>query len=367
MQNKDYTSKIISRLPFWFAMKKKSSESIGKSFLKVIGLELEELFSTLDYMYEQISINMIDTEMISGCYKAILPETISLPLSFVEGDGYTVHEIKNLRDFYNYKSNIHLYESLKDIDAYFLDAQRRILYSRKDYLILEVTDTQNKKTQISLQKHKVWNYFDEFGLLLNVPRLEDEENLPYLERLKDVFKNPSSSSEQGFLNGLARELGCRVNKIIADRAKDFVLREPFININTVRIDGELVPKERIVRNTEGEIVLLGEGSGAAEVSYVHSIATHSFTDYTESEDIKFENELFYSNGKATPLLKEYARTINEACPIMWNYARWDESYWIGDTNVFGYVPNLHDASIEGFRDKSEAIIGEFVAGKSTVV
>lgn len=368
MQSRDYTSKIISRLPFWFAMKKKSKESTGRSFLKAIGLEMEELFATLDYMYEQISIETIDPEMISGCYKSILPETVSLPLTLAEGDGVTVHEIKSLRDFYNYKSNIHLYEALKDIDGYYLDSERKILYSRKDYLILEVTDSEGKKLNINLREHQVWNYFDEFGLLLNTPRLKNEENLEYLERLKDVFRNPSSSTEEGLLNGLARELGCRVNKTLDDPSKDIVLEESGVNVQSISINGVPMSKDKIVMNAEENVVVLGSDiQGPVEISYIHSIEMHRFSDYTSHEDQSFENELFYTNGRATPLLKEYAKSINEKCPIMWNYARWDESYWIQNTGEFGYIPSVYDASIEGFRETAEPVVNEFVTEKSVVI
>ena len=55
--------------------------------------------------------------------------------------------------------------------------------------------------------HQVWNELDEFGLLLDLPRIEGERNPSYKQRLFDVFVNRASSSYRGLINGITRELG----------------------------------------------------------------------------------------------------------------------------------------------------------------
>jgi hypothetical protein len=55
--------------------------------------------------------------------------------------------------------------------------------------------------------HQVLNSFDEFGLLLSLPRLPGEKNLFYRNRLSDVNFRPADTTVRGFSNGVSRELG----------------------------------------------------------------------------------------------------------------------------------------------------------------
>lgn len=57
------------------------------------------------------------------------------------------------------------------------------------------------------QSQPVFNHFDRFGLLLGLPRLEDERNSDYKQRLLDVFINRSNATYRGLINGVTRELG----------------------------------------------------------------------------------------------------------------------------------------------------------------
>lgn len=58
--------------------------------------------------------------------------------------------------------------------------------------------------------HQVTNHFDRFGLLLGLPRLENERNAEYKQRLLDVFVNRSNATYRGLVNGITRELGLKL-------------------------------------------------------------------------------------------------------------------------------------------------------------
>jgi len=58
--------------------------------------------------------------------------------------------------------------------------------------------------------HHVFNEFDKQGLLLDLPRLEEEHNVEYKQRLFDVFVNRSDSTHRGLINGITRRLGLRI-------------------------------------------------------------------------------------------------------------------------------------------------------------
>ena len=55
--------------------------------------------------------------------------------------------------------------------------------------------------------HHVFNELDRHGLLLNLPRLEGEDNASYKQRLFDVMVHRADSSYLGLIYGVTRELG----------------------------------------------------------------------------------------------------------------------------------------------------------------
>jgi len=60
------------------------------------------------------------------------------------------------------------------------------------------------------EPHAVFNEFDSQGLLLGLPRLRLERNADYKWRLLDVFIHRASSTYQGLIFGITRELGLNV-------------------------------------------------------------------------------------------------------------------------------------------------------------
>jgi hypothetical protein len=62
--------------------------------------------------------------------------------------------------------------------------------------------------------HQVFNDFDNHGITLNLPRLLEEENAAYKQRLFDVMIHRSSSTYRGLINGITRELGLQIYEAI---------------------------------------------------------------------------------------------------------------------------------------------------------
>lgn len=60
------------------------------------------------------------------------------------------------------------------------------------------------------EQKRVFNVFDEFGLLLSLPRLVGEKNQFYKNRLADVNAHPSDTTLTGVTYGSSREIGLRV-------------------------------------------------------------------------------------------------------------------------------------------------------------
>ena len=63
-----------------------------------------------------------------------------------------------------------------------------------------------------IQRHSVFNELDSHGLTLNLPRLTDEKNAEYKQRLLDVFVRKANSGYLGLIQGITRELGLSIRK-----------------------------------------------------------------------------------------------------------------------------------------------------------
>jgi hypothetical protein len=61
----------------------------------------------------------------------------------------------------------------------------------------------------SLIPRALFNPFDEFGLVLGLERLPGEKNFDYRKRLLDVGQHRPSSTREGLLNSISREIGVR--------------------------------------------------------------------------------------------------------------------------------------------------------------
>lgn len=57
------------------------------------------------------------------------------------------------------------------------------------------------------ERRKVFNQLDEWGVLLDTPRLADEDNVTYKRRLLDVFAHRANATYTGLLFGLTRDFG----------------------------------------------------------------------------------------------------------------------------------------------------------------
>ena len=246
------------------------------------------------------------------------------------------------------------------MDTWFVDEKRNIVYVRRKfnvdalyangYLEFVIND---EVYQQELIPHHVWNFFDEFGLLLSCPRIPEEPNIEYKKRIEDVFKNPANASRDGLINGIARELGLRRDLMWNTPQRDLELTDAMIVLNSIKVNGEFYPLDKVFIAESGTILLKGLESyeeAVAQVSYAYGIEMHKLWN---KEDYKLQNELFTIDNKPKNELKHYIDILNAECPIFWNDFKWNEHYWDPNNyNVSGYgtVPTLLDGSIRGFKN-----------------
>lgn len=355
-----YTEAILKKLPYWFKIKKNSKDSIGAKFLNIVGLELDDVRFILDYAYAQTYIDTADINQIDILYKAEIHDSVDVSLiSGVHHSMGGLSKAETLPLFMGVNPDELRNPMIYDKPYYFIDSSRKLLYVHQPYdknmedkngrITVIIND---KHYEYKLLLHHVWNFFDEFGMLVDCKRLQGEVNYDYKNRILDVFRNVSNSSRKGLLNGIARELGMRKYIVWEDGSKDLIINDQMITLNEIYVDGTVIPLREVFLNNNNEVVLLGNNKYkdiVRKVEYVSGIEMHSLSN---KDDIPLYNELVQVDGTAKDLLKYYTERLKILAPIAWGDFVWNESYWDisdGENGGLAFIPNLYDSKIKGFK------------------
>jgi hypothetical protein len=356
----EYTKKIIKSLPYWFHIRKNSENSIGASFLNITGLQLDEIRYVIEYAYEQTKIDTVDVDFVDIVYKTVLPMSLnSKDITAVYSGSDSLVKADKLGRFFGIGLDGIKYAEMYGNNLYYTDTSRNILYVRNAYDADAINpdgkinfDINGVKYTKPLSLYHVWNFFDEFGLLLCCPRIHGERNREYKNRILDVFKNPAGAHKNGLMNGIARELDLRTTAVWEDATKDFIIEDPMVVLNSIQVDGNIIGEDSVYITDQNTVLIPGDPIAidmSKEVSYISGIEMHQLHNRS---DIKLYNELFNVDSTATDLLKYYKERIRAAAPIMWGDFKWNESYWdISDKELSGiaFLPSLHDGNINGFQ------------------
>lgn len=376
-----YTSSILDMLPHWFNERKHSKDSISARYLNIMGLELDDARYVLDYAYDQCYIDTCDMKQVDFCYKCIIPMPYTPnDIKQVKALNTVLYKAETIKDFFGIDRHGITDLNLHSFDSYFIDEVRNILYVRQRFNADAINDNgkitivfQNEEKTYRLVPHQVWNFFDELGALVSCPRIAQEPNFEYKERIKDVFKNRANASKNGLINGIARELALRTTLYWHDASKDIELLDSMIVLNSIKVNGEYYPADHIWLSDIGTVILkpIKDLQDEAEITYVHGLEMHELhaireneykfgsnkltfidTQHTVPKDVKLYNELYTVEEKPKEKLLQYIDRLESESPVFWDHFHWNEHYWdMNEAEVtgVGFIPHLYDGSIKGFK------------------
>jgi hypothetical protein len=354
------TAQLQKELPTWFEMRK-NPLSVGAQFLNVFGLQYDDIEFYLQYAFDNYFIDTLDLNAADIVYKAALPNSLTEEnrIEFY-AEGVKMNPCRSLKEFFEGFNTKHL--ERKEVfypNPYYIDWPRQLVYIKKAYDVdkeypegkieMLLRDTNGNilfRTYLPTVLHHVWNFFDEFGLLLDCQRLYGERNREYKERLLDVFRRPGNSTRKGLQNDLARELGLYHKVKWLDGGVDLLLRHSNIVLDSIRVDSELFPESETYFDRSDRLLLKGDPQYAGrmrEVEYIAGLSIHAFHD---KRDTAFQKDLYSIDRVATPMLQYYVDIITNQVPVMWDQFIWNESFWdIANQEMsgFGYIPSYFDA------------------------
>jgi hypothetical protein len=354
------TQQLMNDLPTWFKMRRDPNTK-GAQFLNIFGLQFEDIEFYLQYALDNQFIGTADIHQIDVIYKASIPGSIPTDKPFdMVGDGMRLHQMNTLKEFFEGIDTRFL--ERKEVyypNPFYIDWERRVIYFKKSY----GRDESFREGKVSMQLrsddgtllfehdlpqtiHHVWNFFDEFGLLLDTPRLYAERNREYKERLLDVFRHPANATKKGLQHLLARELRLWQEVKWYDGSLDLVIKHSNVIEDSIEVDGALWASSAMTRDHSGRVVLLGTDSLAGQPRTVRFISGLQLHTFHNKSDYAFQDELYGVDRVATPMLQYYVDIITNQVPVMWDRFVWNESFWdVANKEMSGYgvVPNFHDA------------------------
>jgi len=230
------------------------------------------------------------------------------------------------------------------------------------------------------RKHHIWNLFDEFGLMLDLPRINTtdyiERNWEYQNRLFDVMFNPPGNDSQGMINGISRELQLRTYSTLQARLFPLTQFPDPARTVTVKINSTQLTSSEFTVLYDSKAIYLVEAPSETSVVLIRYCNKHGdevvdilknrlfkkrtlrdldTPDETHIKIIPLHNEVYQeklldrtdSEGHAIDTkLEQFVDLINQKAPITWKRLIWDEaSFDVVGKDYLGYnlLPSIWDA------------------------
>lgn len=198
--------------PSWSDIRKRYDRSNGGIILSNIASEIEELNIDIE---EYIDMHFISNYkdkcdyIIDYVYRVNIGIIDIKEIEIINPDFEVIQDFKM---FLDNKDKYILYEDGFLISANELES---ITYKIKDSLFTS-----------KLNKINIWNIYDEFALLINIKRYDDETNKELLNRIIRTSKNPINSAKKGLKESI-------ISAVINDIPE---LNEDMIEIETINDD-----------------------------------------------------------------------------------------------------------------------------------
>lgn len=217
-----YTDLLARGFPKWTKIRK-DPNSIGRQFLNVFGLMLQDVEVFLDAAFKDQYIESAnEVANIDHIYKVHIGDITKSKHNTIIGDSNQLKEVATMMEFYSDSGHVCI-----------IDYDRDIIYLRNQYSSVTVNGVEYDNVQV----HTVWNVFDSFALLLGMARRPMETNSELKQRILDCFKYPGNSTKLGLIRALGKELGLIHREIWEDTEPYFTIDSDSAIPETIIVNG----------------------------------------------------------------------------------------------------------------------------------
>lgn len=340
----NYSKTMAEDFPFWSKIRDNPLKSIAFQFLNVFGFKLDDAEEIIKYTFEQNFIDLADEEYISYVYRSVIPINITeSDLITIKNHGVPLDRCKNFEEFYVSKNNNVLKHISKE-DPFVVDYENNMVYFSKEYNSLQCVINEQRTVSIKCVRAQVWNMFDELGSLVSLERRPFETNTSFKERIKDVYVHKPSSTTEGLINSLSRELALRKNIKWEHPTLDFTITDKNVLVNSISIVDSLgqTTKPNVFVDEDNNLVIEGRVEGEIEyyISYARMFSVH---DINNTDDY-FIRQYYYNPDKTSRM--NLVNLIRNLRTNKLDGFTWDQTYEQPDNKKV--MPNKLDSSISGF-------------------
>lgn len=199
---------VLRRFPSWMSMYKDSEDqatpnlfvpesTAGKFINAVVGETLDEFDREIDVHRINSYIDTVDENQIAWLYSSL---NVSNVFNKVLADDNRV-ELARVDDFKDF-----LRASNSEYVFYHNPLNREILTFKQFTTLYTKNESTGTETILQQNPVQIFNWLDEYGARVGLPRLYLENNSSYKKRILDVFKNRSGIDSDSLKKTLRREL-----------------------------------------------------------------------------------------------------------------------------------------------------------------
>ena len=284
------TRRMLDQFPEWMALRELDNnpdtpqltepQSLGGKVLNALaGRWLDDIDNELVWRDYQRFITTVDLSQIAWAWKAQVDA--GEPVWSVEGDGITLARAFSLEEFYDAAGE----------NVCFIEND--VVYTASLYGSLVINGIEREQ-----EPHHTWNALDEIGLLVDLNRLNLEDNATFQKRILDVHKNRGGVGVESLKKALRRELNL--------------------------------------------------WKYMATPSDVDSDYNGAYPEFIEIGDIEQDPKYFSPDGLPTEDFERLVAKMSREYPTTWGRFRWGKMLWdLGGLNHEGYgiLPYQYDVDL----------------------
>lgn len=218
-------------------------------------------------------------------------------------------------------------------DVILHDRSRSVIHrlsNEGEVLVEGIVDGQPFSKRLNGRWVNIFNEFDEIGLLFGLPRLENEDNHEYRNRIRTLFTHPGDATKYGIVREIARRVGnfTTLRWVNTDRA--LMITNPegrAYCIEDVTLDGEVIKTEPMP-------------DGGFVIPPTNSMTPHEVVFHWGTETYTLGRHRLDEHGRATnDDLDGYRRWAIEA-PVLYGGIRFDRQEWdmVNDESLIELMP-----------------------------
>ena len=339
------TIDLLEQLPSYFMARYDYQSTMGR-FLTSFGQRLDSLEKALGDFRNSFSLDNMDLSQPWLVYKGLLPyESFNCKFKVKLPEDILMNKVDFLEDFLRVKvPGGYLTEELHFPYPYWVDQETHAIYTRqpvkKITLLIYTNERDTESTnerdmestsatehEVTMYPHQIWTDFDEYGFLLNLPRLEGEDNVKYKHRLMDAERYMGESNKTALTFFLHRSLGLVFYQKWNDPSN-----------SPIRFQNTPIVPESVRVNSNLASHLVEQDDDGYFMAPDSSLPENSIVSYYAGVQIKDIQDF------SIPEIMKIRDKVHHESPLTWDERKLGFGYWPHENTIkgLGYIPVHYD-------------------------